>query len=59
MRRVRESKCMGPGKRMKTLRMAGLGRGIGVAAVVQSDDNGKGGLVVIEADFLSVDIVLF
>ena len=39
--------------------MVGLGRGIGVAAVVQSDDNGKGGPVVIEADFLSVDIVLF
>ena len=44
---------------MKTLRMTGLGRGIGAVVVVQSNDNGKGGLVVIEADFLSVDIVLF
>ena len=59
MRRVGELKCIGPRRRMKTLRMTGLGRGIGAVVVVQSNDNGKGGLVVIEADFLSVDIVLF
>ena len=43
MRCVRESECMGPGRRVETLRMTGLGRGIGVVVVVQSGDNGKGG----------------
>ena len=47
MRCVRELECVGPERRVKTLRMTGLRRGIGVVVMVLGGHSGKGGLMVI------------